>query len=49
MQVFYKSGEQVVKPGPVWRIGISGREIEIRTRCRKVNMGEIYKWKQETC
>jgi hypothetical protein len=40
MSLFFKSTE--CKTGPVWRVGNSERGEDIRKRCKKVNMVEIY-------
>jgi hypothetical protein len=38
---FFKNGGQKGKTGPVWGVGTSGREEDIRKGCRKVKMVEI--------
>jgi hypothetical protein len=43
--------EQEGKMGPMWTVGATGREVDVRKRCRRVNMVEIlcthvYKWKK---
>jgi hypothetical protein len=42
MSFFNKNRDQEGKTGPVWGVGSSGKEEDIRKVCRRVNVVEIF-------